>query len=299
MPLPWLHAVPDRPVTRFAPSPTGELHLGHVANAVWTWGVARATGGTVLLRIEDHDRGRSRPEHEAQILADLGWLGLEPDAVSRSLLAAAGPSPFRQSDCDADYRRALEDLGRATPLYGCSCSRAQIARDTDMGQQAPGREVRYPGSCRERGLPLGAPGVGTRAVLPAGEVVFLDTRLGPQRQHPAEQSGDLLLRDAVGNWTYQFAVTVDDIRHGVTLVVRGEDLLESTGRQILLGQLLGRAAPATFLHHPLILGESGAKLSKRDQAVSLRSLREGGASPAEVLREAANRTGFPIEWRWW
>ena len=293
-----LDQLPRAPVTRFAPSPTGELHLGHVANAVWTWGVARAAGGTVLFRIEDHDRGRSRPQHEAQILADLAWLGLEPDGESRSLLTPGGPSPWRQSDCDADYRRAISDLRRATTVYGCSCSRARIARDTDMGQQAPGQEIRYPGSCRERGLPLGAPGVGTRAVLPDDAVAFADLRLGTQLQRPAHQSGDLMLRDAVGNWTYQFAVTVDDLRHGVTLVVRGEDLLESTGRQILLGQLLGREAPATFLHHPLIMGDSGAKLSKRDGAVSLRSLRQGGATPTQVLREAAERTQFPVELGW-
>lgn len=295
---PWLDHLPARPVTRFAPSPTGELHLGHVANAVWTWGVARATGGTVLLRIEDHDRGRSRPQHETQILADLAWLGLEPDGESWASLSAGRSSPWRQSDCDAEYRRAVSQVERTTQVYGCSCSRAQIARDTDMGQQVPGQEVRYPGNCRQRGLPLGAPGVGTRALLPDDEVAFTDLRLGPQRQRPAHQCGDLLLRDAVGNWTYQFAATVDDLRHGVTLVVRGEDLLDSTGRQILLGRLLGRETPATFLHHPLIRSESGAKLSKRDGAVSLRSMRDGGATPGQVLRGAAARTEFPVELGW-
>jgi len=291
--------LPSAPITRFAPSPTGELHLGHVANAVWTWGVARAHGGTVLLRIEDHDRGRSRPEHEAAILANLEWLGLEPDGRSRASLSAAGSSPWRQSDCDAEYRRALHQLSASTRLYGCSCSRSQIARSVDMGQQEPGQEIRYPGLCRDRGLPLGAPGVGTRAVLPEAAITFTDLRLGEQQQLPARQCGDLLLRDAIGNWTYQFAVAADDLRHGVTLVVRGEDLLASTGRQILLGRLLGRAEPAAFLHHPLIFGATGAKLSKRDESVTLRAIREAGQTARQVMELAADATEFPAELRWW
>lgn len=295
----WLDRLPVAPVTRFAPSPTGELHLGHVANAIWTWGVARATGGTVLLRIEDHDRGRSLREHETAILSNLEWLGLEPDGPSRASLSAGESSPWRQSDCDAEYRRALDQLSTTTRLYGCSCSRSQIARSVDMGQQEPGQEIRYPGSCRGRNLPLGAPGVGTRAILPEEAITFTDLRLGAQQQVPVRQCGDLLLRDAIGNWTYQFAVAADDLRHGVTLVVRGEDLLASTGRQILLGRLLGRAEPAAFLHHPLIFGASGDKLSKRDGAAAIRTLRAAGIGAAEVLTLAAEATGFPVELWWW
>jgi glutamyl/glutaminyl-tRNA synthetase len=288
----WIARLPQRPVTRFAPSPTGELHLGHVANAVWTWGVAGAAGGTVRLRIEDHDRGRSRREHEKQILSDLAWLGLQPDGVSLASLQSGEPSPWRQSDCNEAYQVALHQLARATHVYACTCSRSQIARSVDMGQQVEGQEIPYPGTCRVRGHPLDTPGAGLRAVLPAGEVSFEDLRLGRQRQDPSRQCGDLLLRDATGNWTYQFAVTVDDLRHGVTLVVRGEDLLESTGRQILLARLLGRVAPAAFLHHPLIRNAAGAKLSKRDGAVSLRARREGGATAAEILEEAARLAGW-------
>lgn len=282
-------------VTRFAPSPTGELHLGHVANAVWTWGAARLEGGTVLLRIEDHDRGRSRPEYEAGILADLDWLGLAPDPACRASLAGGGPSAWRQSDCSAEYRRALESLAQAGLVYGCTCTRSQIARSTDMGQLPEGAEVRYPGTCRDRGLPLDAPGTGLRVRLPDVAVRCADLRLGDRLQHPQAQCGDLLVRDAAGNWTYQFAVTVDDLRHGVTLVVRGEDLLESTGRQVLLGELLGRRAPARFLHHPLIRDPAGVKLSKRDRALSLRGMRDAGATAARVLAEAARQSGW-MEW---
>jgi len=279
-------------VTRFAPSPTGELHLGHVANAVWTWGTARALRGTVLLRIEDHDRGRSRREYEAGILADLDWLGLAADPASRASLAGGGPSPWRQSDCDVEYRRALEPLAAAGLVYGCSCTRSQIARSMDMGQVPAGAEVRYPGTCRDRGLPLDAPGIGLRVRLPDVPVRFDDLRLGVRRQQPQAQCGDLLARDAAGNWTYQFAVAVDDLRHGVTLVVRGEDLLESTGRQVLLGELLGRADPARFLHHPLIRNPGGVKLNKKDRALSLRAMRDAGVSAAQVLAEAARASAW-------
>ena len=273
IPLPNL---PVRPATRFAPSPTGYLHLGHVSNAVWTWGIARAAAGTVLLRIEDHDRGRCRPEYERAIREDLEWLGLRPDRESR------------QSDDAAVYREALERLGRTTNrVYGCRCSRADIARLSDL---ADGEELRYPGTCRDLGIPPQQGGI--RVVLGEATVSFDDIRLGPQQQTPARQCGDLLLRDATGNWTYQLAVTVDDARQGITLVIRGEDLLASTGRQILLGKMLGREHPAAFLHHPLIVNEEGAKLSKRDRATGIRELRASGRSPESVLGEAAWRTGL-------
>ena len=152
-------------------------------------------------------------------------------------------------------------------------------------------ELRYPGTCRDLRLPL-SDSFGIRVVLGDATVSFDDLRLGAQRQVPAQQCGDLLLRDATGNWTYQHCVTVDDARQAVTLVVRGEDLLASTGRQILLARLLGREQPAAFLHHPLIMSPEGAKLSKRDKATAIRDLRAAGRSAEEVLGEAAWRTGL-------
>jgi len=266
---------------------------------VWTWGVARAKGGTVLLRIEDHDRGRSRREYEQGILRDLEWLELEPDLTCLASLRRDLPSPWRQSDSVMAYRRALTRLASKTSLYGCTCSRAQIARDTASGPPPDGKEPRYPGTCRTRGLSIDQQGAGVRALMADRTIEFDDVRLGSQRQVPASQCGDLLLRDSLGNWTYQFAVTVDDQRQEVNLVIRGEDLLDSTGRQILLGELLGRDTPSTYLHHPLIVGEDGQKLSKRDRSVSLRELRDGGTSRTSVLRRAAERTGFPKELWWW
>ena len=283
-----LSSIPPNPVTRFAPSPTGRLHLGHAAHAVWTWGIARRVGARVLLRLEDHDRGRCRPEFERGILDDLAWLGLEPDERSRRSFDG-GPSPFRQSDNDQRYRDALAALRAATAVYGCRCSRRVIAAAT--GPVPEGVEPCYPGTCRGLGLPEGA-GTAVRAVLPPTSVAFVDLLLGAVVQTPAHQCGDLLLRDGPGNWTYQFAVVVDDMAQGVNLVIRGADLLGSTGRQILLGRMLGRTEPARFLHHPLILAASGVKLSKRDRVPGIDQLRAEGRTPEDVLGMAAEATGL-------
>ncbi|MFL5516785.1 MAG: glutamate--tRNA ligase family protein [Gemmatimonadales bacterium] len=286
-----LHALarrlPSSPLTRFAPSPTGYLHLGHVANAIWVWGIARALGGRVLLRLEDHDRGRCRPPYEAALLDDLAWLGLEPDEGHAEQLRA-GASTWRQSDCAEIYASALSRLGSETRVFVCDCSRKDIAVDAgDIFDE----ETPYPGRCRDRGL-APAPGRGVRVRFDPGEERFLDARLGEQRQQPAEQCGDLLLRDRLGNWTYQFAVVVDDLRHGVDLVIRGEDLLSSTGRQLRLGRLLGRTTPPVFLHHQLIRKVSGEKLSKAAGDTGVRVLRERGATAASVLGRAAWLTGL-------
>jgi glutamyl-tRNA synthetase/glutamyl-Q tRNA(Asp) synthetase len=274
-------------VTRFAPSPTGRLHLGHVVNAVFVWGAARASGGRVLLRVEDHDRQRSRPEFERAILDDLDWLGFEPDDPPTSAFRA-GTCAGRQSDRQAVYERALEVLAARGLVYACDCARRSWSSADGGG---PGEEMRYPGVCREKGLPMG-PGVGLRVRLAAGDERFDDLRHGPQVQVPAEQCGDLLVRDRRGNWTYQFAVTVDDQTQGVTLVVRGDDLLASTARQIQLARLLGRDDPPHFLHHPLVMKTSAQKLSKADGDTSVGDLRAAGWTASKVIGEAAFRVGL-------
>lgn len=266
--------LPPRPLTRFAPSPTGYLHLGHVVNALWVWGVARALNGRVLLRIEDHDATRCRPEYERALLEDLSWLGFVPDAVAP-----------RQSDSGAAYAAAVSRLAAEHPVYACACSRRSIAREVD---DVFGAESRYPGRCRHLGLMPG-PGRGTRLALGSGVETFEDALQGPQQQDPDRQCGDLLLQDRLGHWTYQFAVAVDDVRQGVDLVIRGEDLLESTGRQIRLARMLGRPVPPVFLHHPLILKPGGSKLSKAEGDTGVRELRQGGVAPAAVLAEAARK----------
>ena len=265
--------------TRFAPSPTGYLHLGHVLNAIWVWREARERGGEVLLRIEDHDGTRCRPEYEAALLDDLDWLGFAPD-VGPSDAFRAGRTELRQSNATHHYEAALDRLRAQGLAYVCGCSRRRIAAESPDIFNA---ETRYPGTCRRLGLEPG-PGRGWRVVMDEGTETFDDLRLGQQAQEPAQQCGDVLVRDRLGNWTYQFAVVVDDLRQGIDVVVRGEDLLASTGRQIRLARLLGRSESPLFLHHPLIRKPSGEKLSKASRDTGIRELRAAGASATEVLR---------------
>jgi glutamyl/glutaminyl-tRNA synthetase len=254
------------PVTRFAPSPTGYLHLGHIVNAIYTWGLARALSGRVLLRVEDHDRIRSRPEFIDGLLEDLDWLGFRADEGREPLL--------RQSERDEIYRAALDRLRERGRVYACDCSR------TDIGSE------RYGGRCRNLGL-AEASSRGLRVRLDDGPASALDLVQGRIEQVPSEQCGDLLVRDRDGHWTYQFAATVDDWQQGVTLVVRGADLESSTGRQVALARLLGRDEPPIFLHHPLVLDEHGRKLSKSAGDTGIRELRARGVRAADVIGRAA------------
>ncbi|HZR25618.1 MAG TPA: glutamate--tRNA ligase family protein [Vicinamibacterales bacterium] len=273
-------------ISRFAPAPTGFLHLGHVVNALYVWEHA----DRVLLRIEDHDRQRSRREYETAILEDLRWLGFEWD----------GPV-VRQSERGDIYICALERLRAQQLVYACTCSRDEIAARTvtrmagplgpadPPGPEGPGlREdhaLRYDGNCRDRGI-ADTPGISLRVRLEPSIERFVDLRHGPQAQRPSDQCGDLVVRDREGNWTYQFAVTVDDFEQGITHVIRGDDLLDSAGRQIQLARLLGRDTPPTFLHHPLIMKSPTQKLSKSDGATGVRDLRAQGWRAKDVLDKA-------------
>lgn len=279
-----LRALAGSARTRFAPAPTGYLHLGHVANAIWVWGLARAnTSGSVLLRIEDHDRQRRRPAFEAAILEDLAWLGF-----------AADEGPVRQSDDASPYAAAEERLREGDLIYGCDCSRATFetwSRAHGRPWHGPG----CPGGCRERGIP----GSTLRVTLGGGSERWMDGVIGPCADEVAP-NGDLPIRDRHGNWTYGFAVVVDDLHQEIDLVVRGRDLLAATATQIRLARLLGRATPATFAHHPLIRAADGRKLSKADGDTAVRELRAAGRTPAELIGEAAAAVGLidaprPIE----
>jgi glutamyl-Q tRNA(Asp) synthetase len=277
---------PLRPITatltRFAPAPTGWLHLGHVLNALYVWNTAGLTGCRVMLRIEDHDRERSRPEFERAILDDLDWLGFVPDVYPTAAFRN-GPCAGRQSDREEIYRAALQRLVRSNAVYACECTRRALT--ADPGSE-PGREIRYPGTCRDKRLPL-IDGYGWRVRLDDTIERFDDALLGRQSQQPAAQCGDLLIRDRLGNWTYQFSAAVDDLWQGVDLVIRGIDLLDSTGRQIQLARLLGRHVPATFMHHPLIMKTREQKLSKSDGDTGVRALAGAGWSRDGILAEAA------------
>jgi glutamyl-tRNA synthetase/glutamyl-Q tRNA(Asp) synthetase len=261
----------DPVVTRFAPAPTGHLHIGHVVNALHVWGFAREHGGRVLLRIEDHDGQRSRTEYERSILDDLAWLGFEVDAP-----------PVRQSERGGLYEQALARLTAAGLTYVCECSRRDIA-----DAAGEGAELRYLGTCAGKGL-AAVPGRGIRIRLTHSEERFEDLLQGPQLQVPALQCGDLLARDRHGYWTYQFAATVDDMLQQVTHVIRGLDLMASTGRQIQLARLLGRDVPPTFMHHPLVMKTPGQKISKSDSATGIREMRTAGIPANEVVALAGS-----------
>lgn len=267
-----------RPLTtRFAPSPTGFLHLGHVASALYVWGAARVYGARVLLRIEDHDRTRCRASYEAAIFDDLSWLGLTPDAIVP-----------RQSERDAAYRAALHQLQARGLIYACDCSRKTI----EAARHGGGDELYYPGTCRDRRLPLDTPHVGWRLRVADQAIGFDDLLLGRLTQNPAVQCGDYLLRDRHDCWTYQFSVVVDDFEQGVDLIIRGQDLTHSTARQIQLGQWLGRTQPGKFLHHPLIRDASGRKLSKRYFSAAIAQRRADGTTPQAIIGEAAFHVGL-------
>lgn len=284
--------------TRIAPSPTGQLHLGHVAHLIYVVGLAKRWGLDVLLRMEDHDRSRCRPAFEASIYADLLWLQVP---VTHGYTATT-PDPYRQSDTPEVYENALQHFIDKGLVYACDCSRAAIEARLP---QSLGRnqELPYDGHCRNRNLPLATPNAGLRVILPAGTITFNDLLLGPQTQIPASQCSDLLLRDRHRLYTYQFCVVVDDLRQGITHIIRGQDILPSTGRQLLLRELLGGDSSLQFYHHPLLLDtHTGEKLSKRELASPIQHLRDQGHQPTAVLGLAAHAIGLqattaPLAWQ--
>ncbi len=285
---PDLARIPRGGTTRFAPAPTGRLHMGHLVNAVYVWGLAAATGGSVVLRIEDHDRQRSRPEHERDLLADLDRLGLRPDRPATDDLRA-GPSSYRQSDDPAPYDAAIAALRDAGLAYACACSRgtfAAWAADHGTAWSGPG----CPGRCRERALP-DEPHLGVRVALGGGDEAFDDLLLGAVAG-PVAAGGDPLVRDRLGNRTYHLCVVVDDTRHGIDLVIRGRDLLDATPLQLRLAAALGRSTPPAYLHHPLVLRPDGTKLSKAAGDTAVGALLDAGERPADLIGLAAATVGL-------
>ncbi|WP_210528319.1 tRNA glutamyl-Q(34) synthetase GluQRS [Rubellimicrobium arenae] len=275
--------------TRFAPSPTGPLHLGHAFAAITAHDLARAAGGAFLLRIEDIDRVRSKPQWEQQALDDLAWLGLGWDEP-----------PMRQSDRLGTYRAALAELWALGLLYPCTCQRRDILEAATAPQEggAPliGPDgIVYPGTCRHR--PRTGP-------LPEGVALRLDMELalsGTKVPHYTEtgvhrpgqvvvdpirmirEVGDVVLARRDFGTSYHLSVTVDDAAQGVTLVTRGEDLAEATPIHVLLQQLLGLPKP-TYHHHRLIRDEHGRRLAKREDAKAIARYRAEGETPSDIRR---------------
>jgi glutamyl-Q tRNA(Asp) synthetase len=237
--------------------------------------VAREVGAKVVLRIDDHDRVRSRPEYDAALTEDLAWLGF-----------AADRGPTRHSDDEAPYREALEILQALGVVYGCDCTRTTMAAWAEANAR-PWTGPGCPGRCRGRALH----GPVLRVAQGGGREAWMDGAVGPCQGEVAG-AGDLALRDRDGNWTYGFTVVVDDRHEEIDLVIRGRDLLHATPAQIRLGRSLGRTAPPTFLHHPLILRPDGRKLSKSSGDTAVRELREAGRTAEEVIAAAASASGW-------
>ncbi len=267
------------------------MHLGNIYTAVLSWLSARSAGGRWLLRIEDLDPQRSKPEYARQIEDDLRWLGLEWDEGGIGNKGTNGP--YVQSLRNDFYNEALEKLKATGLTYPCRCRRADI-----MASQAPhqsdGRIV-YAGTCRPAAAPpfpaqcteiRGA----TRLYVPDEEITFCDRVFGKQTVNLARHCGDFVLRRADGAWAYQLAVVVDDAAMGVTEVVRGCDLLLSSVQQIYLYGLLGADAPE-FAHLPLVCNENGIRLSKRDSGVGMAELRTR-KSPQQILGLVAAMAGL-------
>ena len=266
--------MPHPLITRFAPSPTGHLHLGHVVHAMWVWGVAQVTQAEIKFRIEDHDRSRCKLEFESSIIEDMIWLGFK----------TANEIVWRQSDHSNLYQEQFQKLVAAGLIYACSCSRSEIARATGRSEG----ELRYPGTCRNKELPLDAPDTALRLKIPSDMMSAMDLLQGDLKDDPALSCGDIVIRDRQGSWTYQFCVVIDDLEQGVNLIIRGQDLLSSTSRQLALRQILSPGSnQPQFLHHPLLSYGDGHKLSKRIGSQAISTLRGEGWTPERVLGHAA------------
>jgi glutamyl-Q tRNA(Asp) synthetase len=287
-------------VTRFAPSPTGYLHLGHVRSALEGWHAARRGGGRFLLRLEDIDRSRCRDEYAAAILEDLTWLGLDWDGPVR-----------RQSEHFGDYRDALDRLSKLGVLYPCFCTRREIQAEIARAGGAPHGEAGppYPGTCRrldadrltalrdsgrDYALRLDLAGAFART----GPLEWLEEgggAPGPRNADPTPL-GDVVLARKEVPASYHLAVVVDDAIQVVTLVTRGEDLATATHIHRVLQALLGLPTPR-YRHHPLLTGATGRRLSKRDGALTVRAMREGGMRPADVIALASAEAPLPASGR--
>ena len=267
---------------RFAPSPTGDLHLGGARTALTAWLAARAAGGEFIVRVEDLDRPRAVAGAEARIVDDLRWLGLDWD----------GPI-CRQSERLPLYEAAVERLLSSGAAFPCFCSRAEVARAAHAPHGPEDDGPRYPGTCRA----LTAEQVAEQSArrkpslrvrVEPGAIDWSDGVHGPQHDHPSLQVGDFVIRRADGIFAYQLAVVVDDAAQGISDVVRGDDLLSSTARQICLYRALG-FTPPRFAHVPLIVGADGQRLSKRHGDIRVRA---AGISPLQIVGRLAATLGL-------
>ena len=268
---------------RYAPSPTGRLHLGNVRTALLAWLQIRALSGTFVMRIEDVDRGRSRPHFEDTLLEDLRWLGLDWDEGPD---CGGDYGPYRQSECEERYAAALARLD----TFPCTCTRKEVRAAAASGS---GEEPIYPGTCWNGPTHPERPS-STRWHPPEGAVEVTDARLGTLREDLRAEAGSFLLRRRDGDWAYNLAVVVDDGFMRISHVLRGEDLWTSTPRHVALARALGLPVPQ-YAHAPLLRGPDGEKLSKRHGAPDVAALREAGEDPRRVVAWLARSVGLVPE----
>lgn len=277
---------------RFAPTPSGLLHIGNAFAALCAWLQMRQANGEFVLRIEDIDTARSRPAYAEQLQDDLLWLGIDWDEGPRS----GGPyAPYEQSRRVHLYSEALDALQQAGRLYPCYCSRSELASIGSAPHGLASEGAGYPGWCRalseaERQARAASKTPALRFIMPARTISFVDELAGPQA-YVGEALSDFVVKRADGMFSYQLAVTVDDAAMGITDVLRGADLLDSTPRQLALYEALGLAAPR-FAHVPLLVEADGRRLSKRDKGLTLAALRDAGTRPERLLGALACMAGW-------
>ncbi len=276
---------------RYAPSPSGVQHLGNIQTAIVAWLQVRLTGGEFALRMDDIDTLRIKPGSAEQILNDLHWLGLDWDVIEGIDYVPDEEGVYVESYYLSHYRKAFDALMKHGLLYPCACSRKQIRKQVGK-PNAAGHYV-YPGTCRGRDRSSFAEDQQFvwRYRVPNEVINFSDTITGAHSQNVAEAWGDLIVKRFNGEFAYQLVSVVDDIKMGITDVVRGEDLLDSTPGQIALFEALG-AAPPRFWHVPLKTDADGNKLAKRDGSDSLQMLREAGQTPEQVVGRLAFELGL-------
>lgn len=267
---------------RFAPSPTGEMHLGNARTALLAWLQARASGGAFILRLEDLDTSRVRAGAADLILQDLAWLGLDWD---EGWDIGGIFAPYIQSERTEKYAQSAQQLR----TYLCSCSRQDIRQSVSAPHSGG---ARYPGTCRSRpNNPARATAL--RLHVPDLEIQFLDGICGWQQENVQSTTGDFVIRRQDGAWAYQLACVVDDLEMQISDVLRGADLLSSTAQQLVLYTALEQPAPR-FWHVPLLTDYAGQRLAKRGHATSLKTLREAGVEPQQLLLELSQSLGWAV-----
>ncbi len=278
------HLLPKSPVTRFAPSPTGHLHLGHIVACSVLWGLAKANKAKIILRLEDHDQSRCKKEYEDSILDDLDWLGFEPDV---GYTKHSNDPGYRQSSHWDRYKDAVTKLEQQNLVYPCTCSRSFIKnhmKPSSEGYVYNGHCLTSPAETLDQAL--------IRFKTSGDIQAFRGLKGRVYQQNPLEQSGDFPIIDRNGHYTYLLCVAVDDIHDGVNWIIRGEDLFGTTGRSLELMKSLGQHSLPVYTHHPLLKTKDGIKYSKALHSETVSYQRSQGSKPSNILSDVLFLAGI-------